>query len=80
MINKKQAQALIQAIIDLREFATNEQAQSAVILYPSWEPNKTYCEGDRITYKDNLYIVNQLHESNVDYNPEINIEIYTKIS
>ena len=79
MINKKQAQALIEAIIDLRESATNEQAQSAAILYPIWEVNKQYCEGNRIIHKGNLYVVNQDHESNIDNSPELNTEIYTKI-
>ena len=79
MINKKQAQALIEAIIDLRESATNEQAQSAAILYPIWETNKKYYEGNRIIHKGNLYVVSQDHESNIDNSPELNTEIYTKI-
>ena len=48
MITKKEAQAYIDAIIALRDSATDKQASEAAILYPEWEIEKEYTEKDRL--------------------------------
>ena len=59
MINKKQEQAFIKAIKDLRDSVSNEQAQAVAILYPSWREDAIYDKGERLQYNDKLYIVNE---------------------
>ena len=79
MINKKQAQAFIKAIKDLRDSVSNEQAQAVAILYPTWREDTTYDKGERLQYNDKLYIVNEIHKSSVDNSPEVNNNLYTEI-
>lgn len=79
MINKKQAQAFIKAIKDLRDSATNEQAQAVAILYPSWKENTIYDKGDRLQYNDKLYIVNEIHKSSIENIPGESNNLYNEI-
>lgn len=80
MMTKKEAKAFIEAMINLRNSATNEQAKNVSILYPKWEKNKNYEQGDRITYNNNLYIVNETHISNSLNLPTSDSTLYNLIT
>ena len=80
MITKKEAQALIKAMINLRDSATNEQAKNVSILYPKWEADKNYLIGNRVVYNNNLYIINKTHVSTELNTPDKNSSLYTLIS
>ena len=80
MISKKEAQALIAAMIDLRDSATNEQAKNVAILYPKWEENKNYQKGERFVYENNLYIVKDEHTSDIENLPDTSVILYELIS
>ena len=80
MITKKEAQAIIDAMIKLRDSATNEQAKDVSILYPKWEENKDYEAGIRIVYENNLYHINKTHTSSLMNLPNDSTLLYTLIS
>lgn len=80
MMTKKEAQAFIKAMIDLRNSATNEQAKNVSILYPKWEKEKNYLIGDRVVFNGNLYIVNETHTSTTSDSPIENSILYSLIS
>lgn len=63
MMTKKETQAFIKAMINLRESATDEQAKNVSILYPKWEENKEYEVGDRVVYNEDLYSIIVKHIS-----------------
>lgn len=48
---------------------TDEQAISAVVLFPVWQANVEYKTGDRVRYDGKLYKVIQDHNSQLDWTP-----------
>lgn len=48
---------------------TDEQAISAVVLFPVWQANVEYKTGDRVRYDGKLYKVIQDHNSQPDWTP-----------
>ena len=79
MITKKEAQAYIDAIIALRDSATDKQASEAAILYPEWEIEKEYAENTKILYKGKLYKALQAHVSKAENTPDNSNELYYNI-
>lgn len=56
MRTKKEIQAIIDAVIVLRDSATDDQAAQASILYPEWTEEMEYVIGQRVR-KDGEVIV-----------------------
>ena len=79
MITKKEAQAYIDAIIALRDSATDKQASEAAILYPEWEIEKEYTENAKMLYNGKLYKSLQSHISKAENTPDISNELYLNI-
>lgn len=56
---------------------TDEQRESINSIYPTWEVDTAYTEGDVVNYDNNLYKVVQSHTSQADWKPTDTPAIYT---
>lgn len=79
MITKSKARAVIDALIKLRELATDEQACEVPALYPTWKEGLVYKVGERITYDDVLYKVLTEHTSQADWTPDAAPSLFAKV-
>lgn len=79
MITKSQARAFVDAIVKLRELATDEQAAVIPTLYPVWKNDMEYAAGDRVLYQDVLYKVVQDHVSKEEQTPDVATDLFTKV-
>lgn len=62
-MTREEAEAIIAALVTLREVATDEQALSVPSLYPAWRSGVEYQSGKRVLYNAVLYRVLQAHTS-----------------
>ncbi len=77
----EQLDALIDALLKLRESASDENALASKELYPFWEPDTEYKVDDRLYYNGKLYKVRQNHTSQDIYPPSIDTAaLYTEIT
>lgn len=79
MITIEKTRAVINALIKLREMATDEQALEAADLYPLWKEGQNYSAGERVMYDRILYKVLTDHVSQVDWTPSLAVSLFTKI-
>lgn len=79
MITKSKARAVIDALIKLRDLATDEQACEVPALYPTWKESLVYKVGERITYGDVLYKVLTEHTSQADWTPDVAPSLFAKV-
>lgn len=75
----KEAKAIIEALVTLRESATDEQALAVPNLYPAWKESKAYVSGERILYNNVLYKVLQDHTSQADWTPDAAPSLFAKV-
>lgn len=75
----EEAKAIIKALVDLRESATDEQAMKAQVLYPKWKEGVGYKVGDRVTYNGVLYKVLTGHTSQADWTPDAAPSLFAKV-
>lgn len=75
----KEAKAVIEALVTLRESATDEQALAVPNLYPAWKESKAYVSGERILYNNVLYKVLQDHTSQSDWTPDAAPSLFAKV-
>lgn len=75
----KEAEAIIAALVKLRESATDEQALSVPVLYPAWRSGVTYGSGNRVLYNGALYKVLQDHISQDDWTPDAAPSLFAKV-
>ena len=75
----EEAKAIIKALVDLRESATDEQAIKAPALYTKWKEGVGYKVGDRVAYKDILYKVLTGHTSQADWTPDAAPSLFAKV-
>lgn len=79
-MTRAEAEALIAALVKLRESATDEQALKVPSLYPAWKPGMDCKAGDRVQHRGVLYKVLQAHTSQADWVPGEGTEsLYTRI-
>lgn len=74
-----EARAIIKALVDLREAATDEQAVKVPVLYPRWKEEIEYKAGDRVMYEDVLYKVLSAHKSQSDWTPDAAHSLFAKV-
>ena len=79
MITIEKTRAVINALIKLREMATDEQALEAADLYPSWKEGQNYNAGERVMHEGILYKVLTDHVSQTDWTPSLAVSLFTKI-
>lgn len=63
--------AFIDAVVKMREMATDTQAIEIQSIYPDWKSGTQYVVGERVLYNDSLYKVVQAHTSQVTWTPDV---------
>lgn len=59
---------------------TDEDALTAIELYPAWEIGVAYHTDERIRYEDKLYRVLLDHVSQADWTPDIAVSLFVEVS
>lgn len=59
---------------------SDEDALTAVELFPAWEVGKSYSQNDRILYNGKLYKVNQSHISQDDWTPDGTPALFSEVA
>ena len=59
---------------------SDEDALSAVELFPSWEVGKSYEANARVLYDGHLYKVVQAHTSQADWSPEATPALFSEVA
>ena len=75
----KEAKKVIEAIIALRESATDETAVIASAIYPEWREGVEYQPGQRVRYDGVLYKVLTAHTSQPDWTPDAAPGLFAKV-
>ena len=78
-MTRAEAEAIIAALVKLREAATDEQAFAVPVLYPAWRSGVDYVTGLRILYDNTLYKVLQDHTSQNDWTPDAASSLFAKV-
>lgn len=78
-MTKGEAIAFIKSLVNLRASATDEQANEAPAVYPSWDVEVSYQTGDRVLYEGVLYKVLQDHVSQETWTPTDAPSLFAKI-
>ena len=78
-MTRAEAEAIIAALVTLREAATDEQALAVPVLYPAWRSGVNYVTGLRILYNNTLYKVLQDHTSQEDWTPDAASSLFAKV-
>ena len=79
-MTRAEAEAIVAALVKLRESATDEQALSVPVLYPAWRSETEYHAGDRVLHGGVLYKVLQAHTSQSDWTPDITPALFVVVS
>ena len=59
---------------------SDEDALSAVELFPTWEAGKAYEANARVLYGGKLYKVNQSHTSQADWTPDATPALFSEVA
>ena len=59
---------------------SDEDALTAVELFPAWEAGKAYEANDRVLYDGKLYKVVQAHISQADWTPDATPALFTEVA
>ena len=78
-MTRDEAQKIIEALVTLRESASDADALNAVALYPAWREGVTYTIGQRMRYDGTLYRVLQDHTSQADWTPGAAPSLFAKV-
>lgn len=79
MMTRNKARAVVNAIVKLRDLATDDQACEVAVLYPEWKDGMAYTVGERIVYEDVLYKVLTEHTSQSTWTPDAAPSLFAKI-
>ena len=77
--SKTKMREIVNAIISIRESATDEQALNSIALYPEWKVDVDYTVGQRVLYNSVLYKVLQAHTSQADWTPDVSHSLFAQI-
>ena len=77
--SKAKMREIVNAIISIRESATDEQALNSIALYPEWRADVNYIVGQRVLYNSVLYKVLQTHTSQADWTPDVSHSLFAQI-
>ena len=78
-MTRAEAKTFIDALVKLRNLATDEMSLQVPKLYPTWKENVDYVPDDRILYNDILYKVITAHTSQADWTPDVSASLFTKV-
>lgn len=79
-MTKKKLTDIINALIRLRDMATDETALEAVDIYPAWRTDTAYTVDERIAYNGLLYRCVQAHTSQAGWSPDLTPALWTRVS
>ena len=75
----EETKAIIDALVTLRNSATDEQALKASTLYPKWKVGTAYQKGERVLHNDILYKVLTDHMAQADWTPDAAPSLFAKV-
>ena len=78
-MTRAEAEALIAALVTLRESATDEQALKVPSLYPAWRPGMDCKAGDRVQHGGRLWRCLQAHTAQTGWEPENAPALWTEV-
>ena len=78
-MTRAEAEAIVAALVKLRESATDEQALSVPVLYPAWQSGVDYVTGQRVLHGGVLYKALQDHTSQDDWTPDAAPSLFAKV-
>ena len=78
-MTRAEAEAIVAALVTLRESATDEQALSVPVLYPAWRSGVAYVTGQRVLHNAVLYKVLQDHTSQDDWTPDAASSLFAQV-
>lgn len=78
-MTREEAQKIIEALVALREEATDEMALKVPVLYPAWREGVEYKQGKRVLRDGVLYTVLIDHTSQADWTPETSPSLFAKV-
>ena len=78
-MTRAEAQAFINAFVELRNMITDEQALKVPNLYPTWKEIVDYKKDERVIYHDILYKVITPHTSQIGWEPDVAVSLFTKV-
>ena len=79
-MTRAEAEAIVAALVKLRESATDEQALSVPVLYPAWRSGVDYVTGQRLLHGGTLYKCVQAHTSQADWTPDATPALWAVVS
>ena len=79
-MTREKLTAIINALIRLRDAATDETALDAVDIYPAWRTDTAYTVDERIAHEGLLYRCVQAHTSQAGWSPDLTPALWTRVS
>lgn len=79
-MTRAEAEAILAALVTLREGATDAQALSVPVLYPAWRSGVDYVTGQRVLHGGTLYKCVQAHTSQADWTPDATPALWVVVS
>ena len=80
MISLQKARALRALIESVSSHLSDEEAITAIELFPHWKPGLTVAINERYFYDDHLYKVVQAHTTQNGWEPDITPALFTEIA
>ena len=80
MISIEKAKLLRKRIEQSAANLSDEDALTAIELYPKWAVGKAYTVDERIRYGEKLYRVVQAHTSQADWTPDKTPALFTEVA
>ena len=78
-MTRAEAEAIVAALVKLRESATDEQALKVPSLYPAWRPGMDCKAGERVQHRGVLYKVLQAHTAQAGWEPDAVPALFAKV-
>ena len=79
-MTREKLTAIINALIRLRDMATDETALEAVDIYPAWRTDTAYTVDERISHEGLLYRCVQAHTSQAGWTPDLTPALWARVS
>lgn len=79
-MTRQHAYLLRMMIEKAAEFLSDEDAQEAVELFPSWKAGTAYITDERVQYGDKLYKCVQSHTSQAEWTPDVTPALWTEVA
>ena len=75
-MTREKLRSVIDAMVKMRDLATDEQALEIKAIYPEWKSETKYISGDRVEYQGKLYKVITDHTSQSDWTPAVALTLF----